>query len=69
MNTNNWKAWTALAGSLANALAWVVNNLGPVLPPQWMAVISGLIAVLTALGVYRVPPGPGLTTPDTRALP
>jgi hypothetical protein len=65
-----FKTWIALAGS---ALAFIVPLLVSVedyLPAPWPAVIGGIIALLTGLGVYKAPYTPPGTViaPDTPAV-
>lgn len=49
------KAWTALAGSVLTLVGpWILQaSLG--LPAPWPAIVGAIFAVLTSLGVYRVP--------------
>lgn len=61
------KAWVALAGSLLSFLIpWVVQ-VSTTLPEPWPAVVGGVVAVLTAVGVYHAPyqPVPTTNTPPT----
>lgn len=66
-----WKAWVALAGSALSVVVPLVVSVEDYLPSPWPAVIGGVIAVLTALGVYHAPYMPPNTTvvPDVQAAP
>lgn len=65
------KAWTALAGSILTlVIPWIVQA-SAAMPPPWPAVIGGIVAVLTALGVYRAPyaPAPQKNSPSPSPWP
>lgn len=53
------KAWVSLAGALLTVAVPSVVSVSDSLPAPWPAVIAAVIAVLTALGVYKVPNAPG----------
>jgi hypothetical protein len=58
---SKFKTYVALAGSLLSFVVPLVISVEQYLPPQWAAVIGGIIALLTAVGVYHAPytpPGP-----------
>ena len=65
------KTWVAVAGGLLAAGVPLVLSLIQYLPPQWAAVITAVIAMLTALGVYQAPYTPPGTTlvPDSQVPP
>jgi predicted anti-sigma-YlaC factor YlaD len=73
MTLHGWsvagKSWVALGGSLLTFIVpWVVQ-VSVALPPPWPAVIGGVVAVLTALGVYRAPyaPAPPKQSPSAQS--
>jgi hypothetical protein len=47
--------WVAIAGVIGQVILWVLPHSISVLPPQWAAAVSGLLALLTALGIYKAP--------------
>lgn len=49
------KAIVGLIGSLISFVLPFVLQVSAVLPAPWPAVIGGVAAVLTALGIYKVP--------------
>ncbi len=53
------KAWVSLVGALLTVTVPTVASTSENLPAPWPAVIAAIIAVLTALGVYKVPNAPG----------
>jgi hypothetical protein len=60
------KSWVALAGSLLAVAVPLAAQVATHLPPQWSAIIGGLIALLTMFGVYHapyVPPGAVVVAP------
>lgn len=60
------KAWTALLGSvLTLVIPWIVQA-SAVMPAPWPAVVGAVVAVLTAVGVYRAPYAPA---PQNRQPP
>lgn len=65
------KSWWALGGSLLAALIPLALQVSSVLPPPYPAIIGGVIALLTALGVYQAPYKPDNTAlvPTTPAPP
>ncbi len=59
MHVQSWavagKSWVALIGSLLTLIVpWVVTATAH-LPAPWPALVGAVVAVLTALGVYRAP--------------
>lgn len=56
------KTWAAVVGSILTVGVPLVAQLATSLPPQWAAVIGGVIGLLTITGVYHAPykpMGPG----------
>lgn len=49
------KAVVALIGSALSFIIPLLLQVSVALPAPWPALIGALVAVLTALGVYRVP--------------
>lgn len=49
------KAVVGLIGSLLTFIIPFIVQISGALPPQWQAVIGGVVALLTAFGVYKVP--------------
>ena len=64
------KSWVALIGSLLTFIVpWAVNASAS-LPDPWPALIGGVVALLTAFGVYHAPYQPtARTTPTHTAWP
>ena len=60
------KAWTALIGSLLTLIIPTLVSVSAAWPAPWPAVIGGVVAVLTALGVYRAPYRPVPKSGDSR---
>lgn len=55
------KSWVALVGSLLTfIIPWIVQ-ISAGLPEPWPAIVGGVVALLTAVGVYHAPyqPAPG----------
>ena len=52
------KTWTAAVGTILNMVVLLSDQARPFLPPQWTAIISGLIGLLTVVGVYKIPSPP-----------
>lgn len=55
MNMTAAKAWLSLLGGLLTVVIPLLVQVSGSLPEPWPAVIGAVVAVLTALGVYRVP--------------
>jgi protein-S-isoprenylcysteine O-methyltransferase Ste14 len=72
---SKFKTYVALAGSLLSFVVPLVVSVEQYLPPQWAAVIGGVIALLTAFGVYHAPytkPAASVVadvTPQAQSLP
>lgn len=49
------KAWIALVGTLLTAIVPYVLQYSTALPAPWPALIGGMVALLTVLGVYHAP--------------
>lgn len=49
------KTWVAVVGTVLTALIPYVLQAAEYVPDPWPLVIGGVIAVLTALGVYKAP--------------
>jgi hypothetical protein len=49
------KSWVALIGSILSAAVPLLLQVSAALPPPWPAVVGGVMALLTALGVYHAP--------------
>jgi hypothetical protein len=56
------KTYVGLIGSLVTFIAPLALSVSDALPAPWPAVIGGVLAVLTALGIYKAPYKP---TPET----
>lgn len=52
------KTWTALIGSFLTFGIPLVLQLSTSLPPEYQAMIGGVVALLTAFGVYHAPYAP-----------
>lgn len=52
------KSWVALVGSLLAFAIPLLTQFSGFLPPPWPALIGGVIALLTMLGVYHAPYAP-----------
>lgn len=52
------KAWLSLIGSALAVIIPLIVQVSAGLPQPWPAVIGGVVAVLTALGVYKTPNKP-----------
>jgi hypothetical protein len=52
---SNAKTYVAAVGSVVTFIAPLLLSISDTLPAPWPAVIGGVLAVLTALGVYRAP--------------
>ncbi len=63
------KAWLSLLGGLLTVTIPLLVQVSGSLPEPWPAVIGGVVAVLTALGVYRVPNKPAVTTTPPTYVP
>jgi len=55
------KAWVALIGSLLTFIVPTLLAASASWPAPWPAVLGAVVAVLTALGVYRAPYQPTTT--------
>ena len=50
------KSWTAFVGSLlAVLIPWLLTTVVPTLPEPWPALVGGIVALMTAVGVYHAP--------------
>lgn len=56
--TKPTKTWIAAVGGVLSVAVPFITSLLTYLPPEWAAVISGVIGLLTVLGVYTVPNKP-----------
>lgn len=56
------KTWIAAIGGALTVIVPIVLSVSTNLPEPWPAVISAVVAVLTAIGVYRAPYRPEGTT-------
>lgn len=68
---SKWKTWIALAGSALTFVVPLIVSVEDYLPSPWPSVIGGVIAVLTAVGVYKapyVPPG-AVVVADPQVVP
>jgi len=61
------KTWTAAVGTILNMAVLLSEQARPFLPPQWTAILSGVIGLLTVVGVYRVPSPPKVPATPTVA--
>lgn len=63
------KTWIAAIGGALTVVVPIVLSVSTNLPEPWPAVISAIVAVLTAVGVYKAPYKPqGTTTVPTAEL-
>jgi hypothetical protein len=63
------KTWIAAIGGALTVVVPIVLSVSTNLPEPWPAVISAVVAVLTAVGVYKAPYRPeGTTTVPTAEL-
>lgn len=56
------KTWIAAIGGALTVIVPIVLSVSTNLPEPWPAVISAVVAVLTAVGVYKAPYRPEGTT-------
>lgn len=49
------KTWVAALGGALTVIVPIVLSIGTSLPEPWPALIAAVVAVLTAVGVYRAP--------------
>lgn len=56
------KTWIAAIGGALTVIVPIMLSVSTNLPEPWPAVISAVVAVLTAVGVYRAPYRPQGTT-------
>ncbi len=56
--TKPTKTWIATVGAALSVVVPLVTSMLTYLPPEWAAVITGIIGALTVLGVYTVPNKP-----------
>lgn len=56
--TKPTKSIVALIGAVLSVAVPLITSLQGYLPPEWSAVITGAIGLLTVLGVYVVPNKP-----------
>lgn len=56
--TKPTKTWIATIGAVLTVVVPLVTSILVYLPPEWSAVITGVIGALTVLGVYTVPNKP-----------
>lgn len=49
------KTWVGLFGSVVTFVAPLALSVSDALPSPWPAVIGAVLAVLTALGIYKAP--------------
>jgi hypothetical protein len=52
------KSWTSLVGTILTLIVPWALQISQMLPPPWPAAVAGIMAILTALGVYKVPNAP-----------
>lgn len=63
------KTWIAALGGALTVIVPIVLSLSTSLPEPWPALIAAVVAVLTAVGVYKAPYRPnGTTVVPTREL-
>lgn len=63
------KTWIAAIGGALTIVVPIVLSVSTSLPDPWPALISAVVAVLTAVGVYKAPYRPeGTTVVPTREL-
>jgi hypothetical protein len=67
---SKWKTWVGLIGSLLSFAVPLILSVEQYLPAPWPAVIGAVLAVLTALGIYKAPyvPQEAVLAPDTPAV-
>lgn len=64
------KAWVGLIGSVLSLVIPYVLVISDSLPQPWPLLIGGLVALLTALGIYRAPYKPaGAALAPKAAIP
>lgn len=56
--TTAHKAIVATIGGILITVIPILESVGDFLPQPWPALITGLIALLTVLGVYKIPNKP-----------
>jgi hypothetical protein len=44
-----WKNWLTTASGLVAGLPIIINQIAPILPPRWAAIISAVGVILTGL--------------------
>jgi len=52
------KTWASLLGTLLTLIVPWALQISQALPPPWPAVVAAIMAILTAMGVYKVPNAP-----------
>ena len=62
------KSWVAFLGSLLTIAVPIVVQISTSLPVSWQLGIGGVIALLTAVGVYHAPYQP-VTVPSPQPAP
>lgn len=62
MKLHGWaiagKSWVALFGALLTFIIPTLVQISTSFPEPWPAVIGGVVAILTAVGVYHAPYSP-----------
>jgi hypothetical protein len=75
--TKATKTWITTVGAVLAVVVPLATSALTYLPPEWAAVITGVIGVLTVLGVYTVPNKPtgsvvvhaDTAVPDAASIP
>ena len=55
INPSKSKTWIAVIGGLLTVIVPLVLSVSTYLPDPWPAVLGAVVALLTALGVYKAP--------------
>jgi hypothetical protein len=63
------KTWTSLIGTVLTLIVPWALQVSQTLPAPWPAVVAGIMAILTAMGVYKVPNAPRPNANQTYSEP
>lgn len=62
---SKWKTWVGLVGAVVTFAVPLIVSVQDYLPAPWPALIGGVLSLLTALGIYKVP----YLKPEARIAP
>ena len=61
--------WFGIAGVVLQGVFWLGQQYGHLLPTQWAAVVSAVLGIATALGIYHAPNNSVPDVPQPRETP